>query len=417
MSGSSSRALELCRRSTTEPPHKRKRAQLDGPEPVQKRLFKSTRLWSLYADLEESYGTFTTCKAVYDRILELKIATPQLVINYAAFLEEQNYFEESFKAYEKGVNLFSFPYSAEIWAIYLTKFVERYGGRKLERARDLFEQVLEKVPTAKKKDSEDKTPSAKVFYLMYAQLEENYGLARHAMHVYDRATKALPPAEKYDVYKIYINRATDFFGIVHTRGIYEAAISLLPDLQASEMCLRFSEVETKLGEVDRARDILAHGSQFCDPRKDRSYWNKWHQFEVHHGNEDTFREMLRIKRSVQLQFTQISFSGHDMAAAAAAAHKVVSEVEPTGMAAMEQRAEAQASDVGDQGESAGADNPDEIDIDMGDEDDEGDDQTSGGDMDIEKQEVPAAVFGGLAEQAKSEQAKPMGALERLKMKK
>lgn len=37
-----------------------------------------------------------------------------------------------------------------------------------------------------------------------------------------------------------------------------------------------------------------------------SYWKAWHDFEVRHGNEDTFREMLRIKRSVQAQFnTQV----------------------------------------------------------------------------------------------------------------
>ena len=36
------------------------------------------------------------------------------------------------------------------------------------------------------------------------------------------------------------------------------------------------------------------------------FWKTWHDFEVHHGNEDTFREMLRIKRSVQAQFnTQV----------------------------------------------------------------------------------------------------------------
>jgi pre-mRNA-splicing factor SYF1 len=32
------------------------------------------------------------------------------------------------------------------------------------------------------------------------------------------------------------------------------------------------------------------------------FWQQWHEFEVKHGNEDTFKEMLRIKRSVQLQF-------------------------------------------------------------------------------------------------------------------
>lgn len=34
---------------------------------------------------------------MYDRILDLRIATPQIVINYAMFLEEHKYFEESFK--------------------------------------------------------------------------------------------------------------------------------------------------------------------------------------------------------------------------------------------------------------------------------------------------------------------------------
>ena len=41
--------------------------------------------------------SFQTCKAVYDRIIDLRIATPQIIINYGMFLEENNYFEEAFK--------------------------------------------------------------------------------------------------------------------------------------------------------------------------------------------------------------------------------------------------------------------------------------------------------------------------------
>ena len=61
------------------------------------RLHKSLKVWSLYADLEESFGTFKSTKAVYDRVLDLKIATPQIIINYGLFLKENNYFEEAFK--------------------------------------------------------------------------------------------------------------------------------------------------------------------------------------------------------------------------------------------------------------------------------------------------------------------------------
>jgi pre-mRNA-splicing factor SYF1 len=94
--------------------------------PVTKRVFKSVRLWSLYADLEESLGTFLTTKAVYEKIIDLRIATPQIILNYAQFLEEHNYFEESFRAYEKGVAAFHFPHVLEIWVVYLQKFMRRY---------------------------------------------------------------------------------------------------------------------------------------------------------------------------------------------------------------------------------------------------------------------------------------------------
>ena len=52
----------------------------------------------MFADLEESFGDYTSTKLVYDRIIDLKIATPQIILNFALFLEENQYFEESFKA-------------------------------------------------------------------------------------------------------------------------------------------------------------------------------------------------------------------------------------------------------------------------------------------------------------------------------
>ena len=87
---------------------------------------------------------------------------------------------------------------------------------------------------------------------------------------------------------------------------------------------RFAEMETKLGEIDRGRAIYSHASQMCDPRVTADFWQVtivitvlvlivmlqvWKDFEVKHGNEDTLREMLRIKRSVQAVYnTQVT--GH-----------------------------------------------------------------------------------------------------------
>lgn len=146
----------------------------------------------------------------------------------------------------------------------------------------------------------------KPLYLQYAKLEEDYGLAKRAMRVYDQATKAVPANEKLSMYEIYIARAAEIFGVPRTREIYEQAIeSGLPDKDVKVMCLKYAELEKSLGEIDRARELYKHSSQFADPRSDPDFWNKWHEFEVQHGNEDTFREMLRVKRSVSASYSQV----------------------------------------------------------------------------------------------------------------
>lgn len=125
--------------------------------------------------------------------------------------------------------------------------------------------------------------------------------------MYDQATKAVPSNEKLAMYEIYIARAAEIFGVPKTREIYEQAIENggLPDKDGKAMCLKYAELEKSLGEIDRARGIYVYASQFADPRSDADFWNKWHEFEVQHGNEDTFREMLRIKRSVSASYSQV----------------------------------------------------------------------------------------------------------------
>lgn len=68
------------------------------------------------------------------------------------------------------------------------------------------------------------------------------------------------------LFNIYIKKAAEIYGVPKTRQIYEKAIEALHEDNCREMCLRFAEMETKLGEIDRARAIYAHCSQVCDPR-------------------------------------------------------------------------------------------------------------------------------------------------------
>ncbi|KAF2488096.1 hypothetical protein BDY17DRAFT_244227 [Neohortaea acidophila] len=282
--------------TATKAPKKSNVDYFDETLTPQQRVHKSWKLWSFYVDLVESVSTLAETKAVYERIFELRIATPQTVVNYANLLEEHGYFEDSFKIYERGLDLFTYPVAFELWNLYLTKAVDRHIS--IERLRDLFEQAVEDVPPK----------FAKPLYLMYGALEEERGLARHAMRIYDRATRAVADADRAEMFSFYLTKSASNFGLASTRQIYERAIAALPDAEAASMCVKFAEMERRLGEIDRARAIWGHASQFCDPRVDAGFWKKWEAFEVQHGNEDTFKEMLRIKRSVQAKFnTDVSF--------------------------------------------------------------------------------------------------------------
>ena len=86
-------------------------------------LSLNTNLWSLYIDLELKLGTFETQKLAYKRMVHLKVITPFILLNYAQLLENNFFYEESFKIYESGIALFSWPGLYDIWIIYLHKFI------------------------------------------------------------------------------------------------------------------------------------------------------------------------------------------------------------------------------------------------------------------------------------------------------
>ncbi|KAL3151001.1 hypothetical protein ABBQ38_012874 [Trebouxia sp. C0009 RCD-2024] len=454
-------ALSLMRRATQPPATLGTRQAAGAAEragPVQGRLYRSLKLWTFYCDLEESLGTPESTRAAYDRIMELRIATPQIVLNYAAFLQELKFWEESFKVYERGLALFKWPHVRDLWQTYLAQFVQRYKGSKLERARDLFRQAIESAPAKESKQ----------LFLQYAALEESYGLARSAMEVYDQAVRTVIDKERYEVYTLYLARATQFFGVGKVREIYETCIEAeapygLPDQDCKKMCLRYAKLEKGLGEIDRARAIYIHASAMADPRRDTEFWADWNAFEVAHGNEDTFREMLRIRRSVAASFSQTHFNTTIIDAATAPVTTGTVEAgagvgegmkrkRSDDMAALEAdlAPEPQAAPsrlpgfvsagIQNQGQpdstaakakpTAMAANPEEMELDDVEEEVEPsgakqveDDDAAGGmthEVQLQQKTVPAAVFGGARETEDStdaQQQPTLGALDRFKKRK
>ncbi|MFN9983427.1 MAG: hypothetical protein ACK53Y_26100, partial [bacterium] len=140
-------------------------------------------------------------------------------------------------------------------------------------------------------------------------------MAKRALGVYERLCTTVPKEDKLKAYELYIAKAESFSGPSKTRPIYEAAIAALDDRDAAKMCLQYADLETRLGEIDRARTSLTYGAQMADPRRDPEYWKEWHTFEVAYGNEETFREMLRVKRGVAALFSTVNYNALEMGAA------------------------------------------------------------------------------------------------------
>lgn len=384
--------------------------------PVQKLLHKNTRLWAFYADLEENLGTLQSAKAIYEKMLSLKVITPQIILNYANFMEEHKFFEDSFRVYEKGVSIFNYPHVYPIWVAYLKKFIGRYQGTKLERTRDLFEQSVEGIPAKE----------SKKIFLLYAKFEETYGLCRRAMDIYNRACQTASVEDKLDMYLIYIARCAEFFGVTKTRDIYEKAIESLSDRDLKPICLKYADVEKKLGEIDRARAIYTYVSQYCDPRTEPDFWKKWHDFEVHHGNEDTFREMLRLRRSVRAQFSHATLMSSNFVKEKMRVDKNLERQQNTKRQKTdaietleaEHEAEHEAEQEIEKERINGKDvpvvkNPEEIDISI---DEIGDDDITAKEAKmIKTQPIPTSLLGTLSRKD-MDGNKKMTALERFKQK-
>ena len=400
-------ALSVARQSVSNPePERRNR--------ITRGLGRSLRLWNLLLDLEESLGTVQTTKDAYNRVMEVKVATPSHVLNYASFLTEHKYFEESFNAYERGVELFPFPHPGAklIWKAYLDSFLKRYEGTKIPRTRELFDRCIEICPP----------DQASEFFLSYGSFEEQYGLTKRALSVYEKMCTTLPSEDKFSAYQLYIAKTVKYLGVTATRPLYERAIAALEDEPAAKMCLEFSDMETTLGEVERARTALTYGAQLADPRRYPEYWAKWHDFEVQNGNEETFREMLRVKRSVQAAFSTVNYNAAEMGAGAPKVETLSNDRALEEIAAREgvkineqpriggfvqgkrtaeikdlEEVERRAAKIARRIEGSGDTPRGGDDIDLSDEDDEGEDvATTAPVQNVQTKAIPAAVYGGLA---------------------
>ena len=318
----------------------------DSPSPAA-RAYRSLRLWSMRCDVEESLGTCDDAARAYEGALDLRVASAQLVLNFAAMLLENRRFEAAFRAYERGTQLFKYPAAKDVWNAYLKNFIDRYeaglassssspaakatataadSSRERERARDLLRCALAAAPPSEKAD----------LYLQASSFEEKHGPPREAVSILERGVLQVPNkgGGRRKLYDALLSKSSALFGVSKVREVFETALEReaaapggLPDADALQLARQWAALESRLGEVDRARAVYSHASSLANPLTSPDFWDAWNAFEVAHGNEDTFREMLRCKRAVRA-----SFAGAHVPLAAAGA--VAAEAAARGGAAV-----------------------------------------------------------------------------------
>jgi pre-mRNA-splicing factor SYF1 len=128
----------------------------------------------------------------------------------------------------------------------------------------------------------------------------------YAINIYDSMVNKVRKEERAQAYCVYICKVAKILGITKTRAIFEAALQKLSEKEILSIGREYAKLEMNLGEIERSRAVYVYISQFTDPRDDmESLWEEWQTFEVEHGDKETYKEYLRVKRSVEAKYQML----------------------------------------------------------------------------------------------------------------
>lgn len=277
---------------------------------IQSQLYKSVKLWNLVLDLEESFSGESNpdlVRAIYETMIELKVITPLLLLDYSRFEYRRNFFEKSVQILQKGISLFPWPNCRDIWIYYLDQVANIQRKRySVERIRDLFESAISDCPKE----------HVGVFYFQFYKFELEEGFSGDAISVLRRAVSALMavPASATGFINLTLAECMRIEGAVGVRRTFEDAIQKFSknDKLVIEFCMEYCGFEQRLGQLERGRKLLAHGSQYANPKKFEYFWDFWKNYEISHGNEETYKNMKRVRRAVEIAFSEKHFNTLDV---------------------------------------------------------------------------------------------------------
>ncbi|CCC67774.1 hypothetical protein NCAS_0A12160 [Naumovozyma castellii] len=277
-----------------------------GKVPAQTVVFNSSKLWSIYIDLLETLALseegdeMAVAKVIkaYEQTIKLKVITPLRFINYSHFLQHHNMIMESYQIYERAIPLFTAETQYELWNIYLAEVVNPLSPLSKEHIRELFEHAIRTL-----------LPfgiDCKSIFILYSDFEEKQGLLKRSVDILWKGAQTngqgtIHLKSRLGLWNLCLFKAQSHLGLSVSRQIYEDCIQQVPNSKSAPYIIGFADAETSGGEITRSREILEYGARLIPPAKNTSLWNYWETFELKHGDKETYKDMLKLKRKLDVE--------------------------------------------------------------------------------------------------------------------
>uniref|UniRef100_A0A096NVQ0 Crooked neck pre-mRNA splicing factor 1 n=1 Tax=Papio anubis TaxID=9555 RepID=A0A096NVQ0_PAPAN len=319
--------------------------------------------WHSYINFELRYKEVDRARTIYERFV---LVHPDVKnwIKYARFEEKHAYFAHARKVYERAVEFFgdehmdehlyvafakfeenqkeANPHNYDAWFDYL-RLVE--SDAEAEAVREVYERAIANVPPIQEKrhwkryiylwinyalyeelEAKDPERTRQVYqasleliphkkftfakmWILYAQFEirqKNLSLARRALGT------SIGKCPKNKLFKVYIELELQLREFDRCRKLYEKFLEFGPENCTS--WIKFAELETILGDIDRARAI--YELAISQPRLDMPevLWKSYIDFEIEQEETERTRNLYRrlLQRTqhvkVWISFAQFELS-------------------------------------------------------------------------------------------------------------
>ncbi|KAF3824631.1 hypothetical protein GH733_009965 [Mirounga leonina] len=260
--------------------------------------------WIKYARFEEKHGYFAHARKVYERAVEFfgdEHMDEHLYVAFAKFEENQKEFERVRVIYKYALDRISKQEAQELFKNY-TIFEKKFGDRRG------IEDIIVSKRRFQYEEEVKANPHNYDAWFDYLRLVESDAEAETVREVYERAIANVPPIQEKRHWKRYIYLWVNYAlyeeleakDPERTRQVYQASLELIPHKKGTSIgkCPKnklfkgYIELELQLREFDRCRKLyekfLEFGPENC------TSWIKFAELETILGDIERARAIYEL---------------------------------------------------------------------------------------------------------------------------